>query len=95
MKNSADTQITNTETHGNIFNVRKKYLMGRVSELIIENDNRVKICSFNFNMKGYTPNFELTNNEGIEWNFQERAESTQLKELKRAFKEGYNLFKNY
>ena len=76
-------------------NTRKTYLMGRTNELIIEDDNGVKICSFSFNMKGYSPNFELTNNEGVEWHFQERAETTQIKELKKAFKEGYNIFKNY
>ena len=66
------------------------------SENLIVNDEKgQKIVSFFYNMKGYIPEFELSNNRNVIYNFQERGKTIQIKEFKKAIKTGFVNLKKY
>lgn len=46
---------------------------------------------FYFNMKGYRANFALNNKDGVYWHFKETTDKQQIKSLKKALKEGFNI----
>lgn len=58
-------------------------------------DNKV-IAQFYYNMKGYNKDFFLKNKDGVGFGFMgEASKNTQLKDFKKALKEGFYFIKSY
>lgn len=66
--------------------------------LYIEDKNENRVCVFSYNMRGYTASFclfKIENGVKISYHFQERSMTTQIKELKKAIKQGFNQIQHY
>lgn len=48
------------------------------------------VARFYFNMRGYVQDFQLRNAEGTGFDLGERGKSTQIRELKRAIRDGFS-----
>jgi len=51
--------------------------------------NNEYVCHFDYNMTGYKPDFELSNNEGVINHFSEGSKSYCIKKFKESLMEGY------
>lgn len=58
-------------------------------KLNIKDEKRAVIASFQFNMIGFIPNFQLSNDSKVKYNFPERGEKAQIKEFKKAIMTGF------
>lgn len=63
--------------------------------MIVKDESGNKIASFYYNMTGFVADFDLSDKEGVIYTFYERAASTQIREFKKALKQGFVNIKNY
>jgi hypothetical protein len=68
---------------------------GDSKKLIVKDEKGKEIASFFYNMRGYVPNFELSNSRKVLYHFPERAESTMIRDFKKAIKNGFVNLKTY
>ena len=64
-------------------------------ELKVKGEDGKEVVSFYYNMRGYVPNFELSNNRNVLYHFPERAKTTIIKLFKNAIKTGFVNLKIY
>ena len=68
------------------------YRCGSFPDLLEIRFNGSFLCSFSFNMEGFTPNFDLKNVDGVLAHFPESSEKRVIHLLIKYVNEGYNLF---